>query len=164
MCWFINISHLTWCSNWGDLYWKRTMHCNDLRYWVLFLYLFHWNIVSEYIKMGLDEDFAAAAEDISNNVNKTLTDDELKEVYALYKQGTIGDVNTSRCNIVNPYFLPSHHGHCPGRECWTSRARPSGTPGRERRRWVWLRPRRSTLLLLLSSKRSMAWRRKCCRF
>ena len=31
-------------------------------------------------KMGLDEDFAAAAEDISNNVNKTLSDDELKEV------------------------------------------------------------------------------------
>ena len=30
--------------------------------------------------MGLDEDFAAAAEDISNNVNKTLSDDELKEV------------------------------------------------------------------------------------
>ena len=59
--------------------------------------------------MGLDEDFAAAAEDISNNVNKTLTDDELKEVYALYKQGTIGDVNTSRCNMVNPYFLLSHH-------------------------------------------------------
>ena len=52
--------------------------------------------------MGLDEDFAAAAEDISNNVNKTLTDDELKEVYALYKQGTIGDVNTSRCHMVDP--------------------------------------------------------------
>ena len=31
-------------------------------------------------KMGLDDDFAAAAEDISNNVNKTLSDDELKEV------------------------------------------------------------------------------------
>ena len=31
-------------------------------------------------KMGLEEDFAAAAEDISNNVNKTLSDDELKEV------------------------------------------------------------------------------------
>ena len=32
-------------------------------------------------KMGLEEDFAAAAEDISNNVNKTLSDDELKEVH-----------------------------------------------------------------------------------
>ena len=60
--------------------------------------------------MGVEEDFAAAAEDISNNVNKTLTDYELKEVYALYKQGTIGDVNTSRwCIMVNPYFLLSHH-------------------------------------------------------
>ena len=35
--------------------------------------------------MGLDEDFAAAAEDISNNVNKTLSDDELKEVKLLIK-------------------------------------------------------------------------------
>ena len=64
--------------------------------------------------MGLDEDFAAAAEDISNNVNKTLTDDELKEVYALYKQGTIGDVNTSRytnsmlnAHLHPAYFLPN---------------------------------------------------------
>ena len=55
--------------------------------------------------MGVEEDFAAAAEDISNNVNKTLTDDELKEVYALYKQGTIGDVNTSRCNMVFDHFF-----------------------------------------------------------
>ena len=30
--------------------------------------------------MGVEEDFASAAEDISNNVNKTLSDDELKEV------------------------------------------------------------------------------------
>ena len=52
--------------------------------------------ISAHIRMGVEEDFAAAAEDISNNVNKTLTDEELKEVYALYKQGTIGDVNTSR--------------------------------------------------------------------
>ena len=51
--------------------------------------------------MGLDDDFAAAAEDISNNVNKTLSDDELKEVYALYKQGTIGDVNTSRPGMLD---------------------------------------------------------------
>merc|ERR1712181_193607 len=50
---------------------------------------------------GLEEDFAAAAEDISNNVNKTLSDDELKEVYALYKQGTVGDVNTSRPGMLD---------------------------------------------------------------
>ena len=36
--------------------------------------------VSLFQKMGLEEDFAAAAEDSSNNVNKTLSDDELKEV------------------------------------------------------------------------------------
>ena len=59
--------------------------------------------------MGLEEHFAAAAEDISNNVNKTLTDDELKEVYALYKQGTIGDVNTSRYSIL--YFILTNFSH-----------------------------------------------------
>ena len=37
-------------------------------------------VQSLFQKMGLEEDFAAAAEDISNNVNKTLSDDELKEV------------------------------------------------------------------------------------
>jgi len=51
--------------------------------------------------MGVEEDFASAAEDISNNVNKTLSDDELKEVYALYKQATIGDVNTSRPGMLD---------------------------------------------------------------
>jgi len=51
--------------------------------------------------MGLEEEFLAAAEDISNNVNKTLSDDELKEVYALYKQGTVGDVNTSRPGMLD---------------------------------------------------------------
>lgn len=38
--------------------------------------------------MGLDEDFQAAVDDISNKVAKTMTDDELKEIYALYKQVT----------------------------------------------------------------------------
>ena len=61
--------------------------------------------ISEHIRMGLEEDFAAAAEDIGNNVNKTLTDDELKEVYALYKQGTIGDINTSRLGNVVIFIL-----------------------------------------------------------
>merc|ERR1712013_390413 len=51
--------------------------------------------------MGVEEDFASAAEDISNNVNKTLSDEELKEVYALYKQATIGDVNTSRPGMLD---------------------------------------------------------------
>ena len=61
--------------------------------------------------MGLDEDFAAAAEDISNNVNKTLTDDELKEVYALYKQGTIGDINTSRYSKSMLIYILAYYFH-----------------------------------------------------
>jgi len=34
-------------------------------------------------------------------MGKTLSDDELKEVYALYKQATIGDVNTSRPGMLD---------------------------------------------------------------
>ena len=39
--------------------------------------------------MGVEEDFASAAEDISNNVNKTLSDDELKEVWPLTKPSLV---------------------------------------------------------------------------
>jgi len=47
-------------------------------------------------KMGLQEDFDAAVDSISNKVNKTMDNDELKEVYALFKQASIGDINTDR--------------------------------------------------------------------
>ena len=46
--------------------------------------------------MGLEEDFQQAVDDVSNKINKTLSNDELKEVYALYKQATVGDINTER--------------------------------------------------------------------
>jgi diazepam-binding inhibitor (GABA receptor modulating acyl-CoA-binding protein) len=52
-------------------------------------------------RMGLEEDFTAAAEDISNNVNKTISNDELKQVYALYKQATVGDVDTARPGMLD---------------------------------------------------------------
>merc|ERR1712098_267259 len=45
---------------------------------------------------GLEEDFQQAVDDVSNKINKTLSNDELKEVYALYKQATVGDINTER--------------------------------------------------------------------
>ena len=51
--------------------------------------------------MGLDEDFQAAADDISSKINKTMTDDELKELYALYKQGSVGDINTDRPGMLD---------------------------------------------------------------
>jgi diazepam-binding inhibitor (GABA receptor modulating acyl-CoA-binding protein) len=32
------------------------------------------------------------------------TDDELLQVYGLFKQGTVGDVNTSTCCLLNDYI------------------------------------------------------------
>ena len=46
-------------------------------------------------------DFEKAVDDISNKVNKTMTDDELKEIYALYKQATVGDINVPRPGMLD---------------------------------------------------------------
>ena len=46
--------------------------------------------------MGLEEDFLQAVHEVNNKINKTMSNDELKEVYALYKQATVGDINTTR--------------------------------------------------------------------
>ena len=51
--------------------------------------------------MGLEKDFQAAVDLVSNKINKTLSNDELLEVYALYKQATVGDVNTSRPGLMD---------------------------------------------------------------
>jgi len=51
--------------------------------------------------MSLEENFKSAVDSISNKVNKTLSDDELKEVYALYKQATVGDVNVARPGMLD---------------------------------------------------------------
>lgn len=51
--------------------------------------------------MGLEEDFQAAQDLVSNKINKTLSNEELLEVYALFKQGSIGDVNTSRPGMMD---------------------------------------------------------------
>ena len=40
--------------------------------------------------------FEEAVETVNNKMNKTLSNDELKEIYALYKQATVGDVNVDR--------------------------------------------------------------------
>ena len=52
-------------------------------------------------KMGLEEDFQAAQDLVSNKINKTLSNEELLEVYALFKQGSIGDCNTSRPGMMD---------------------------------------------------------------
>merc|ERR1712123_361711 len=51
--------------------------------------------------MGLEEDFQVAVDEVSNKINKNMSNDELKEVYALYKQATVGDINTSRPGMLD---------------------------------------------------------------
>merc|ERR1712071_681907 len=50
--------------------------------------------------MSLDEQFNKAAEDVKN-MTVRLTDEELKEIYALFKQGTVGDINTARPGMLD---------------------------------------------------------------
>lgn len=45
--------------------------------------------------------FEEAVDLVSNKINKTLSNDELKEVYALYKQATVGDVNVDRPGMLD---------------------------------------------------------------
>merc|ERR1712241_255947 len=52
-------------------------------------------------EMGLEEDFQTAVDQVSNKINKTLSNEELLEVYALYKQASIGDCNTSRPGMMD---------------------------------------------------------------
>jgi len=50
--------------------------------------------------MSLDERFNKAAEDIKKLVSRP-TDAELLETYALFKQATVGDVNTARPGMLD---------------------------------------------------------------
>ena len=54
------------------------------------------------IKMSIAT-FEEAVETISNKMNKTMSNDELKEIYALYKQATVGDVNVDRPGMFIVY-------------------------------------------------------------
>ncbi|RWS01809.1 putative diazepam binding inhibitor-like protein [Dinothrombium tinctorium] len=45
--------------------------------------------------MSVDEQFQKAADDIKNLKSRP-TDEELLELYALFKQATVGDINTER--------------------------------------------------------------------
>nr|ACO11555.1 Acyl-CoA-binding protein homolog [Caligus rogercresseyi] len=51
--------------------------------------------------MSLSERFQAAADEVSLKMNQTLSQDEMKEVYALYKQATVGDVNVDRPGMMD---------------------------------------------------------------
>ena len=46
-------------------------------------------------------DFEKAVDDISNKIAKTMTDDELKDVYGLYKQATVGDINIEKPSVTD---------------------------------------------------------------
>ncbi|XP_076647829.1 acyl-CoA-binding protein homolog [Halictus rubicundus] len=50
--------------------------------------------------MSLDQKFEEAAE-ATKKFTKRPTDDELLKLYGLYKQGTTGDVNTSRPGMMD---------------------------------------------------------------
>lgn len=50
--------------------------------------------------MGLQEDFEKAAEDVKT-LKETPKDDELLELYALYKQATVGDINIDRPGMLD---------------------------------------------------------------
>ena len=53
----------------------------------------------------MDQQFQEAAAAIKTQVNKTLTDEELKEVYALYKQATCGDINIEKPSAIDIKYV-----------------------------------------------------------
>ena len=71
--------------------------------------------------MGLDEDFQTAQDLVSNKINKTLSNDELLEIYALFKQASVGDCNTSRPGMMDfkasqtYVFVLKANGKCSGK-------------------------------------------------
>ncbi|XP_075238019.1 acyl-CoA binding protein 1 isoform X2 [Lycorma delicatula] len=50
--------------------------------------------------MSLDDDFKTAAESVKN-LTSTPSNEELLEIYALYKQGNDGDCNTSKPGMLD---------------------------------------------------------------
>lgn len=71
---------------------------------------YYFDPLSEFetltLDMGLDDDFQTAQDLVSNKINKTLSNDELLEIYALFKQASVGDCNTSRPGMMD--FKASH--------------------------------------------------------
>ncbi|KAL7293797.1 acyl-CoA-binding protein-like [Trichogramma pretiosum] len=50
--------------------------------------------------MSLDENFNKAAEEVKELASQP-SDNDLLEIYALFKQGTVGDCNTSRPGMLD---------------------------------------------------------------
>ena len=70
-------------------------------FFICFAFGLFQNIILFKTTMGLEDDFQVAQDLVSNKINKTLSNEELLEVYALYKQATVGDVNTSRPGMLD---------------------------------------------------------------
>ena len=60
---------------------------------------------SPHHRSSMDQQFQEAAAAIKTQVNKTLTDEELKEVYALYKQATCGDINIEKPSAIDIKYV-----------------------------------------------------------
>ena len=50
--------------------------------------------------MGLEDDFKKASEDVTKLKTRP-SDADMLEIYALFKQGTVGDVNTDRPGMLD---------------------------------------------------------------
>ena len=68
---------------------QNTVHCAQI------------SLQRDLDKMGLEDDFQQAVDEVSNKINKSMSNDELKEIYAFYKQGTVGDINTTRPGMLD---------------------------------------------------------------
>ena len=91
--------------------------------------------------MGLEEDFLQAVDEVSNKINKTMSNDELKEVYALYKQATVGDINTTRPGMLDLKVLWMEYPNT--LQDIFYRGKPSGMLGIPRKGWPRTRPSKS---------------------
>merc|ERR1712066_849298 len=88
---------------------KYGTHCSKInqKHKQLFsLYLVHYIGVPDKIILTISKEkkmstFEEAVDIVSNKMNKTLSNDELKEIYALYKQATVGDINTERPGMLD---------------------------------------------------------------
>lgn len=85
----------------------------------------------------LQAEFEQIAEDVKK-VKAKPTDQELLDLYGLYKQATVGDVNTGKTQCRNAFmqsclnseqYLLSPSQLQKDQGCWTLRGRPNGTPG-----------------------------------
>lgn len=68
-----------------------------------------WFYLNHLLHFTFRQKFNKAAEDIKTLTARP-TDDELKEIYALFKQATVGDINVGQCTYTS--FLLIANGIC----------------------------------------------------